>query len=439
MITVSDPVHGFIKIREEFMLIKDLLAKYEVQRLRRIKQLGMGFLVFPSAEHTRFPHAVGAMGLLSDALNILQEKGTKISKDERLAALSAILLHDIGHGPFSHTLEFKLIEKVNPNGQIPTNEKPNGISHEDIGKALIRRLNAQMKGQLDLALKMIENDYNERPFFSQLISGQLDVDRLDYLRRDSLFTGVVEGKIGVDRILSTLCVYPKKGGEDSCLAIESKGVYAVENVLVARRLMYWQVYLHKTVVAADAVLHGVIERARDLIIQGNLKAVDGIPEALKCLLSRKFTTEMLNDYKVLDQFLYLDDSAITDSIKKWCESNDPILANLSKRMMKRDLFRCELKSKEEIDELEHTKTAEVLEALTQKGINDPDASKYYIHKGCSRHSTYEPDEGNIRVLNSENKLVNLDKYTQDATFIGVLTDFERKPYLCYPKCTKKLL
>ncbi|MCY4159501.1 MAG: HD domain-containing protein [Bacteroidetes bacterium] len=392
------------------------MASREIQRLRQIKQLGMGYIVYPTAEHSRFTHALGAMALLSDAIESLELKGVNIDSDEKIAALAAILLHDIGHSPFSHTLEFKLIEET---------------SHEEISLALIRRLKLHMDGPLDMVIQMLEGTY-ERPFFCDLISSQLDMDRLDYLRRDSHFTGVVEGNIGIDRILRILCVHPKEGGADSCLAIESKGVYAVENVLIARRLMYWQVYLHKTVIAADFVLCGAIRRARDLIALGDDVAVSGISPALHWFLKREINCTMLLDDEVLDHFLDLDDTEIICSLKKWCHSRDPILSDLSRRIMNRDLFRCTFLDEPPSQDLLPIWRERVTRALKKIGIKEPNAHTYYLIVNHSSHAAYEPDEGIVHVLDPRGNLINLDQYA-DSTSISALTNFVKKPYVCYLK------
>ena len=357
---LSDPVDGFIEVPRRF--IPDLIKTPEVQRLRRIKQLGMGFIVYPSAEHSRFPHALGAMGLLSEALDHLEEKGTRIDENERRASLAAILLHDVGHAPFSHTLEYQLIPDV---------------SHETISTAIIKRIQSRMdsdesKKQLDLAIE-ISNDKYQRPFFNQLISGHFDMDRLDYLRRDSQLTGVVEGKIGIDRILRTLCVHPKEGGPNSCLAIESKGVYTIGNVLIARRLMYQQVYLHKTVIAADCVLRGAIKRAKDLIESGDDHDVRGISPSLHYFLTTNVTEEMLSNEEVLDHFLDLDDAEIICTLKKWSHSSDTILKDLSRRFINRDLFRCVLVNKENLDKTIASSQEHVTTFLRKKKITDENA------------------------------------------------------------------
>lgn len=413
---LADPVHGFIKIPQK--VIQPLLESREVQRLRRIKQLGMGYLVFPAAEHSRFPHALGAMGLLAGALDSLVTKGTPISEEEYLAAMAAILLHDIGHSPFSHTLESKLIH---------------GAKHEAISIALMQRLKSQMGPPLDLAVQMLEKTY-DRSFFCDLISSQLDMDRLDYLCRDSHFTGVAEGRIGIGRILRTLCVHPTDGApKSSRLAIESKGVYAVENVLIARRLMYWQVYVHKTVIAADQLLLGAINRARDLILENNTRAIQGMSPTLHWFLRSNPSKSSLSDGQVLDHFLELDDSEVIYSLKKWCTSDDWILADLSRRIITRDLFRCifceEMPSKSMIENWKDR----VAQTLRGIGITDPDAHTYYLTVDQSSHAAYESGKRNVvSVLDPQGNLSNLAEHT-DGAAISALTRFVQKPYVCYPK------
>lgn len=424
-IVLADPVHGFTKIPSK--IIQSLLESSEVQRLRRIKQLGMGYLVFPAAEHSRFSHAFGAMGLLSNALDSLASKGTEILQRERLAAMAAVLLHDIGHGPYSHTLERKLIRDT---------------GHEEIGKALIERLirqperlkrsERQMVELLNLAIQMFEGHY-ERSFFHDLISGQLDVDRLDYLSRDSHFTGVAEGRIGVDRILQTLCVYKDQGEE--ILAIEPKGVYAVENMLIARRLMYRQVYLHKTVIAADHVLQGAINRAHDLILDGKDCAVPGTSATLKWFLRETPGKDRLAEDQVLDHFLRLDDSDITYSVKNWCTSKDEILADLSNRFIQRDLFRCRFEKRKSSGSLHENRKRGVTNFLRGKGITDPNAHTYYSIKGRAGPGKFRQDDKDIRVWDRLEKGGKLEKleYHTDERAIQALTTFERKTYVCYPK------
>lgn len=414
VIVLSDPVHGFIRVPRK--IIQPLLESREVQRLRRIKQLGLGLIVFPAAEHSRFPHALGAMALMSDALDSLAAKGTPITEDERLAAMAAILLHDIGHGPYSHTLEYDLVCDT---------------PHEKISLALMRRLESRIGPPIDMAIQMLDGTY-ERPFFCDLISSQLDMDRLDYLCRDSHFTGVVEGRIGIERILRTLCVYPKDGGKGSCLAIESKGIYAVENVLIARRLMYWQVYLHKTVVAADFTLRGAIRRARHLISASNDEAVSGISSALRWFLERKIDASRLTEDEVLDRFLSLDDAEVICSLKQWCRSSDPILADLSRRIINRDLFRCTFLTEVPTQELLTEWQVRVSQTLKKIGISTSDAHTYYLTVGKSRHAAYEPDEGVVRILDARGHLRELDNQA-DLAAINALVHFTEKPYLCHLK------
>ena len=402
LIMLSDPVHGFIEVEDRF--IQDLIKTREVQRLRRIKQLGMGFIVYPSAEHSRFPHALGAMGLLKDALDYIESKGTPISDNERLASLAAILQHDICRAP-AGALQISFC----------------WIFSNDYGL-------------LDLALKISNKTYH-RPFFHQLISGQFDMDRLDYLRRDSQLTGVVEGKIGIDRILRTLCVHPKEGGADSCLAIESKGVYTIGNVLIARRLMYQQVYLHKTVIAADCVLRGAIKRAKYLINNGKVVAVSDISPSLQYFLKNDVTKKMLSDQKVLDHFLNLDDAEIICSLKKWQNSPDKILADLSDRFISRNLFRCVFLKKNPPQKIEDSWVEKVTKFLKKtKGIISTDIRKYYLHSCITGRSTDDDldRKDDIPVLTSDGKISSLNDYAA-WTSITAPTDYPQIPYVAYPK------
>src|SRR5690606_12511481 len=321
----SDPVHGFISVPKRLLL--DLIETPEFQRLRRIRQLGLGHLVFPGAEHTRFQHALGAMALMQRVLANLAEKGTPISDAEHEAALATALLHDVGHGPFSHTLESDL---VGPVASGP-------FRHERMSRVLIERLNERLGGALGLTLAIFDGAY-ERPFFERLLSSQLDMDRLDYLRRDSFYTGVAEGVVGVDRILKTMRVHPLQGGPDADVVIEAKGAYAVESYLLSRRLMYWQVYLHKTVLAADHLLRAAFHRARRCCTSGD-PAVRSSSPALFFFLDRRVTAGQIAEPAVLDAFCALDDTDVLFSLKRWTASPDPILADLARRFTDRDLFR----------------------------------------------------------------------------------------------------
>ncbi|MEL6615555.1 MAG: HD domain-containing protein [Bacteroidota bacterium] len=325
----NDPVHGFVSVPKGLVL--SLVERPEFQRLRRIRQLGLGFLVFPGAVHTRFEHGLGAMALMYEALSTLQGKGTVLTTDEVEGALVAALLHDVGHGPFSHTLEHEL---------IPAGADGTPFRHEAMSRAILGRLNRHLGGRLNTALAIFDGTY-ERPFFTGLLASQLDMDRLDYLRRDSFYTGVAEGVVGVERILKTLRVHGR--GADARIVIEAKGGYAVENVLLSRRLMYWQVYLHKTVLAADHVLRGAFGRARTTWASGDEALAETAP-SLARFMPGTVTADAFADpghvaSEVLDAFCDLDDTDVLYSLKRWRASGDRVLADLSRRFLDRDLFR----------------------------------------------------------------------------------------------------
>jgi HD superfamily phosphohydrolase len=415
----SDPVHGFISVPKNLLL--DLIETPEVQRLRRIRQLGLGHLVFPGAEHTRFNHALGAMALMQEALANLSEKGTPISTEEHLAACAAALLHDIGHGPFSHTLEHQLIE---------------GFTHEAMSRVLLLRLNERFNGALELTIQIFDDVY-ARPFFHQLVSSQLDMDRLDYLRRDSFYTGVVEGKVGVERIIKTLRVHPIEGGPDSRIVIESKGIYAVENFLIARRLMYWQVYLHKTVLAADALLRAIIRRARILIQVGDAQTAASCAPALCFFLERPLKApEAFTSNEVIENFCQLDDVDVLYSIKQWSRARDAILADLSRRFLHRQFFRTtflpEAPSPAQLAQWRQR----VAQWLVQQGIvpyaQAEEAATYYLTADASQHTAYEPVSDPIPVLDRNDQIRELSR-TADAPAIDAIARFVIKPYLCLPK------
>jgi len=414
----SDPVHGFISVPKN--LILDLIQTPEVQRLRRIRQLGVGHLVFPGAEHTRFGHALGAMALMQDALANLAEKGTPISQDESTAALAAALLHDIGHGPFSHTLEHVFISNFN---------------HEDMSRVLIVDLNRRLGGALDLALDIFDGAY-DRPFFHQLVSSQLDMDRLDYLRRDSFYTGVVEGEVGVQRIIKTMRVHPIDGGADSNIVIEAKGIYAVENYIISRRLMYWQVYLHKTVIAGDQLLRQVFSRLRRLL------ATDAAPlraicsPALLFFLSNRLDVVDIGREDVRREFCRLDDTDVLYSLKRCMEHDDRVLADLSRRFIDRDFFRVTFleraPSPAELSEWQDR----IGMWLVNRGLTRPehrldDASFYLMHDDTS-HRAYENVQDAIKVLDRSGEVRELSE-TDDTAAVTALSRSVVKPYVCYPK------
>tara|TARA_R110002124_G_scaffold77578_1_gene207790 strand:+ start:2216 stop:3466 length:1251 start_codon:yes stop_codon:yes gene_type:complete len=309
----NDPVHGFITVPKGIIL--KLIDHPYVQRLRRIRQLGLGYLVFPAAEHSRFSHALGALELAKRVLNNLLEKDTTITKKEYEGTLIAILLHDVGHGPLSHTLEHSLIKDFN---------------HEMMSLAIMKELNQEMNGELDTAIAIFTNQYKKK-FLHQLISSQLDLDRLDYLSRDSFFTGVSEGRIGINRILKTMRVH--KGN----IVIEKKGIYAIENYIIARRLMYMQVYLHKTVLSADALIRSVFRRVRDLLDSGS--ELNFASESLRYFMQDQPSAKKQITKKMMQAYTQLDDYDIYLNIKFWTQSNDKILSELCTRFLNRSLFR----------------------------------------------------------------------------------------------------
>ncbi len=399
--------------------ILNLIHTPEVQRLRRIRQLGVGYLVFPGAEHTRFGHALGAMALMHDALMNLREKGTPITAEELSAAQCAALLHDVGHGPFSHTLESELIR---------------GFRHEMMSRAMILRLGERFPS-VSLALQIFDDTY-DRPFFHQLVSSQLDMDRLDYLRRDSFYTGVVEGAVGVQRIIKTMRVHPVEGQKGSSVVIDSKGTYAVESFLIARRLMYWQVYLHKTVIAGDHVLRSIVKRARDLLSSGFDELRESCSPSLHFFLARDLSADAVNSDEVVDMYCELDDTDLLYTIKRWARSTDRVLSDLCRRFLTRDFFRVSFLDKEpgsvRVAELRDRVRAWLVDiGLATRADVDGVADLYFISE-LSHHSSYEPVEDSILVLERDGRLLELSEVAETAT-VSALRHFEVKPYLSYPK------
>lgn len=414
----SDPVHGFISVPRR--LILPLIQTPEVQRLRRIRQLGIGFLVFPGADHTRFGHALGAVALMQDALSVLAEKGTPISPEEALAAQAVALLHDIGHGPFSHTLEHELIRD---------------FEHEQMSRALLARMNDRLGGALDLALAIFDNTY-ARPFFHELISSQLDMDRLDYLRRDSFFSGVVEGQVGVDRIIKTLRVEPLGGGPDARIMVEAKGVYAVENFLFARRLMYWQVYLHKTVLAGDQLLRALLRRVRMHVRRGEKTLGENCAPAFLFFLQNDITAADLRRPDVLDRFTELDDTDLLYTIKSWQRHDDPILADLARRFMHRDFFRVTFLDAEPTLSDEARWREQIAEWLVTERLSTSETARedatYYVGVARSRLRAYAPARDAIKVLGRDGEVRELSKFT-DTGALSALAGPVEKPYVYHPK------
>ncbi|MCR6640942.1 MAG: HD domain-containing protein [Sporocytophaga sp.] len=398
----NDPVYGFITIPGSFIF--DIIEHPYFQRLRRIKQLGLTDLVYPGALHTRFHHALGAMHLMGMALNRLRSRGHQISEEEKEAALAAILLHDIGHGPFSHALEKTLLSH---------------IAHEKLSYLIMEKLNKEFNGKLDLTIKMFLNLY-ERKFFHQLISSQLDMDRMDYLKRDSFFTGVMEGTIGADRIIKMLDII------DDELVIEEKGIYSIENFLSSRRLMYWQVYLHKTTVCAEKMLIQIIRRAQHLSLAGeNLFA----SEALNVFLQQKITLEdFTQNHLYLEAFTSLDDYDLWGAIKIWKNHKDPVLSLLCNQLLERKLFRIEIsRTQFEEEKIEQLKK----EVVKNLGLPE-DNSEYFVVNGVLRNRAYLPVSNKINVLTKKGQVLDVAQ-ASDLPNIKAISKIVKKHYLCWPK------
>ncbi len=404
---INDPVFGFINIRSE--LVFDLIEHPYFQRLRRIRQLGLSCMVYPGANHTRFEHALGAVYLMRSAIGILRLKGQEITDEEADAVTVAILLHDIGHGPFSHVLESTLVQDV---------------PHERISLLLMEELNRQFDGKLDLAILIFTNQYHKH-FLHQLVSSQLDVDRLDYLSRDSFFSGVSEGIISSERIIKMLNV---KNDE---LVVEYKGIYSVENFLIARRLMYWQVYLHKTVLSAEYLLINVLVRARELAMNGS--EVFATP-VLKAFLTNQVTLDdfihnrIISGRPALDLFAKLDDNDIFASIKEWQENQDPVLSYLSKCIINRRLFKIKI-SKNPFPEQKINKLKDKI--CHHFNVCDEQLHYFLINDTISNSAYNKGSSDKINILFKNNKISDIS----DASDID-LSGFSktvRKYFICYPK------
>lgn len=397
----NDPVYGFISVPSEYFF--DLVEHPYFQRLRRIKQLGLTHLVYPGALHTRFHHVLGAMHLMDKAIMTLRRKGVEISPSEEKAVLTAILLHDIGHGPFSHTLEHTLIK---------------GLTHEEISEAIMKRLSQDFGDELLYALDVFKNDY-PRPFLHQLVSSQLDMDRMDYLNRDSFYTGVSEGKVGSDRIIEMLNVY------DGQLVVEEKGIYSIEKFITSRRFMYWQVYLHKTVVAAEYLLIRILERAKELTQAGeNLFASPALDFFLRNEVDRE---SFLNDERVLEQFALLDDYDIMGAIKVWMNHPDKVLSLLSKKLVNRRLLKVEV-SKEPFTQERIDK--EKQKAVDLLGITLEEAN-YFVFSNVLTNNAYSSDKQNINLLMKNGTIMDLPG-ASDNLNISALSKPVKKYALCYP-------
>lgn len=403
----SDPIHGFITVPKGIIL--RLIDHMYVQRLRRIRQLGLGYLVFPAAEHSRFSHAIGALELCQRVLKNLKEKDTTISDAEVEATLIAILLHDVGHGPFSHTLEHTLIDDFN---------------HEQMSLKIMKKLNATFSGDLDLAIDIFTNQYPKK-FLHQLISSQLDIDRLDYLKRDSFFTGVSEGSVGINRILKTMRVF------NGNVVIEKKGIYAIENYILSRRLMYMQVYLHKTVLGADSLLKKVFSRVEYLVNNG--EAVDTPSVHLDYFLSRKRSARKGISDTVMSHYMSLDDHDVLISIKSWAEHKDPILSDLASRFLRRRLFRTTFLPQKKV-KIEYEKYKSMTRKfLKSKGFpHDDESASFYIDADKSYSEAYKYKSESIWILEGRDRAVEFSK-AADTRHIIALTQPVVKPYIVHLK------
>ncbi len=399
---INDPVYGFISI--DHPLVAEVIAHAYYQRLRRIQQMAFALLVYPGAVHTRLHHSLGAYHLIGNALSVLKSKGQEITAEEELAARIAILLHDVGHGPFSHALENELIE---------------GCSHEDISLLIMKRLNEQFGGQLQTAIDIFNDEYPKR-FLHQLISGQLDVDRMDYLTRDSFFTGVSEGVIGYDRIIKMLTVY---NGE---LMVEEKAIYSIEKFLVSRRLMYWQVYLHKTVLSAEKTLVKIIRRAKELIAKG--AEIDTPSKPLDFFLRQPGKIDIETH---LADFCLLDDFDVMSAIKSWIFHPDKILSYLCRSLIDRRLLKSKLQH-EPFDE--NTVSTLRSKAAAQLGITEEEA-RYFVFTGEAENTTYNPSDERIHILFKNGAVKDISE-VDNALIQQSLSRPVKKFYICYIEFNK---
>lgn len=399
---LNDPVYGFITVPHE--LIYDLIEHPYFQRLRRIKQVGMSSLVYPGANHTRFHHALGAMHLMSLAIASLREKDVEITDDEQLGALVAILLHDIGHGPFSHTLEFTLVDNV---------------SHEVISALLMERLNEEFHGRLETGIAIFRDSYPKH-FLHQLVSSQLDMDRLDYLSRDSFYTGVSEGVVSNQRIIKMLNVRNDK------IVVEEKGIYSVEKFIVARRLMYWQVYLHKTVVSSEKLLISILKRAKFCARRGD--ELFASPALRYFLYTDYDRDDFIQNREVLKAFVKLDDYDILGAIKVWIDHSDRILSDLCRRLVNRKLFRVRI-SKTPFDESETDKLREKTKKMFQ--LTEEEVGYYFLTDRIENNAYLVQKDG-ITILTKSGKLTDLTEASDNRSLLAQ-TEAVTKYIRCIPK------
>jgi HD superfamily phosphohydrolase len=396
----NDPIYGFITIPNS--LIYDLVQHPYFQRLRRISQMGLSYLVYPGAHHTRFHHALGAMHMMQQAVEVLRFKGVDISKEEENALYIAILLHDIGHGPFSHAMEHSIVEEVN---------------HEAISLLFMNQLNQEFNGQLSLAIQVFKGEYH-RKFMLQLISSQLDMDRMDYLKRDSFYSGVAEGNINSDRLIQMMNVV------DDVLVMEEKGIYSIEKFLMARRLMYWQAYLHKTSLVAELTLTKTLQRAKELLQKGT--AIE-CSRPLKYFMEHKVTLENFSTID-LDTFAQLDDFDIISALKNWQYHDDFILSSLSKMIINRDLSKVRLNSEKFPAEV----LQEMSAAFAKKHNLSVQDTKYFIFKGKIKNQAYSKDAEPIRILKKDRTIEDVVE-ASDQLNLKALSKPVIKYFICYPK------
>ena len=396
---INDPVHGFITIPNE--LLFDIIEHPYFQRLRRIKQLGLSHLVYPGANHTRFHHALGAMHLMDKAIQLLRTKGIDITEEEQLGVTAAILLHDIGHGPFSHTLETALL---------------GSLDHEDISLLFMRKLNEEFNGKLNTAIEIF-TDQHPKKFLHQLVSSQLDMDRLDYLQRDSFFTGVSEGVIGSERIIKMLNVV------DDQLVIDEKGIYSIENFISARRIMYWQVYMHKTVVSSEYMLTSILKRARELFTNG--KELFSTPSLELFLKTEISSEEFSSNPELLKNFALVDDSDILSCLKVWQYSDDRILSILCQGVISRKLFKTEISSEPYSQKRINEMKSRIMEALN---IDEKDMG-YFVVSEKLINNAYTGDFKQINILSKDGHVRDLIS-ASDNLFISSFSKAVEKYALC---------
>ena len=401
----NDPIYGFITIPNS--LIYDLIQHPYFQRLRRISQMGLSYLVYPGAHHTRFHHALGAMHMMQKAVEVLRFKEVDISKEEENALYIAILLHDIGHGPFSHAMEHSIVEEVN---------------HESISLLFMNQLNEEFGGQLQLAIQVFKGEYH-RKFMLQLISSQLDMDRMDYLKRDSFYSGVAEGNINSDRLIQMMNVV------DDALVMEEKGIYSIEKFLMARRLMYWQAYLHKTSLVAELTLTKTLQRAKELLNKGI--AIE-CSRPLKYFMKHKITLENISTTD-LNSFSQLDDYDIISALKEWKYHDDFILSSLSKMIINRDLSKVKLNNEKF--------PTEVLEEMTirfakEHNITQQEA-KYFIFKGKIKNQAYSKNAEPIRILKKDRSIEDVVE-ASDQLNLKALSKPVTKYFICFPKLLEEI-